>query len=573
MADRFPTYRRRGATLISAPSIDFASAGRYEAQGYRGMSSALDKMSEYAFAEAAEVAKRKGMEYGAENAPTLQQLEDAISGEPEPPQLSGPMPGDEFTYFGQAARAEALKQAQVNLEVAGRQTISDLKLRALNGEIRPDQLQSEIAAAIMGISEAASDESPSMGRALRASLSTVGNSAYVEASKFYIGEARKARDAQIGYFTDTIINNIPNIVAAGPRANKDGQVISVTTLIAAERAKVANANSGNRDDLEAALKAFDDKAKAVYLAQAGDWARQAGASDIIAFYSNGEVNPQSVFGQNYLSASPEVQVEMRGAAQKAFQDYQQFLDNEDLQAVRRLSAQQQQTEQELILSGNYQSLETEQLITLQNENTVSPLFKDFILSEDMNTTDPETNNQVYIELGSNIFDGNKNTYQDIIRARINRQLDRESFVTLIQANRRNQENLGQFGKKAETQWYKWLTKQLGADSGMFSGFEPDKDPIVANIIQEYTQGVERGEVPSDLARSLIEANKELLRAENLAIPIRIDGQLKSPANKDEAKVMIQILLTQNKNGQISDNEYLTEKRRLMGWVNRFNEDG
>jgi len=527
-------------------------------------------MSEYAFAEAAEVAKRKGMEYGAENAPTLQQLEDAISGEPEPPQLSGPVPGDEFTYFGQAARAEALKQVQVNLEVAGRQTIDDLRLRALNGEIRPDQLRSEISAAIMGISEAASDESPAAGRSLRASLSTVGNSAYVEASKFYIGEARKARDAQIGYFTDTIINNIPNIVAAGPRANKDGQVIPVATLIAAERAKVARANSGNRDNLEAALGAFDKKAKAVYLAQAGDWAKQAGASDIIAFYSNGEVNPQSEFGQNYLLASPEIQVEMRDSAQKAFQDHQTFLDNEDLQAAQRLSAQHQQEEQKLIFSGQYQSLDASQLISLQNGNVISPLFKDFILSEDMNPTDPETNNQVYIELSSNIFDGNKNAYQDIIRARINRQLNKESFVTLVEANRRNQENLGQFGKQAEKQWFDWLKKQLGAKEGIFAAFDVDKDPIVANIIQEYHQGVERGQVPSDLARLLVEQNKELIGIENLTIPIRINGQLRSPANQNEVKDMLKILLTQNKKGQISDNEYLREKSRLAGWSQRFN---
>ena len=61
---------------LDIPNVDFA-AEREISKGYAQMSAKLDQMSNFFMKQAEGMAKIEGAEYGAANAPTKQQIEDA----------------------------------------------------------------------------------------------------------------------------------------------------------------------------------------------------------------------------------------------------------------------------------------------------------------------------------------------------------------------------------------------------------------------------------------------------------------------------------------------------------------
>ena len=62
---------------LNMPNVDFA-AEKEIARGYNQISAKLDQMSSFFMKQAEGQAKIEGAEYGAENAPTPQQIEDAF---------------------------------------------------------------------------------------------------------------------------------------------------------------------------------------------------------------------------------------------------------------------------------------------------------------------------------------------------------------------------------------------------------------------------------------------------------------------------------------------------------------
>ena len=88
---------------LDIPNVDFA-AEREISKGYAQMSAKLDQMSNFFMKQAEGMAKIEGAEYGAANAPTKKQIEDAKATGTEVE-----VPGDKYSVYGRAARAASLE--------------------------------------------------------------------------------------------------------------------------------------------------------------------------------------------------------------------------------------------------------------------------------------------------------------------------------------------------------------------------------------------------------------------------------------------------------------------------------
>lgn len=269
---RLPRYRPLGIGVASLPSVNFAQTGMAQARVANTIASSLDRMSSFAFREAEVQAKLEGAEYGAANAPTAQQLEDATT----PAEREELMPGGKGTVYDRAARSAAMETISLNLETAARQEITALRLTASASNMATSELQTKIDGVINGYSGALYDINPASSKRFRAGMSTVGNSAVVaHANK--LAELRLKQDkidAIAGI--DTIKTSLPDIIANGDRV-VDGVAVTLTDLLAAERSKVFDhaKKIGDMPLLKRQLDDFDKIVSKEMIGVVSDWAAES----------------------------------------------------------------------------------------------------------------------------------------------------------------------------------------------------------------------------------------------------------------------------------------------------------
>lgn len=269
---RLPRYRPLGIGVTSLPSVNFAQTGQAQARVANTIASSLDRMSSFAFREAEVQAKLEGAEYGAANAPTAQQLEDATT----PAEREELMPGGKGTVYDRAARSAAMETISLNLETAARKEITELRLTASATNMATSELQTKIDGVINGYSGALYDINPASSKRFRAGMSTVGNSAVVAHSN-KLAELRLKQDkvdAIAGI--DTIKTSLSDIIANGDRV-VDGVAVTLTDLLAAERSKVFDhaEKIGDPALLKRQLDDFDKIVSNEMIGVVSDWAAES----------------------------------------------------------------------------------------------------------------------------------------------------------------------------------------------------------------------------------------------------------------------------------------------------------
>ena len=269
---RLPRYRPLGIGVASLPSVNFAQTGMAQARVANTIASSLDRMSSFAFREAEVQAKPEGAEYGAANAPTAQQLEDATTSA-EREEL---VPGGKGTVYDRAARSAAMETISLNLETAARQEITALRLNASATNMATSELQTSIDGVINGYSGALYDINPASSKRFRAGMSTVGNSAVVaHANKLAELKLKQDKvDAIAGI--DTIKTSLSDIIANGDRV-VDGVKVTLTELLAAERSKVFDRAEqiGDPALLKSQLDDFDKIVSKEMIGVVSDWAAES----------------------------------------------------------------------------------------------------------------------------------------------------------------------------------------------------------------------------------------------------------------------------------------------------------
>lgn len=249
----------RRPTLIPGPNVDYASAGAARAQAYSSLSNALDRMSGFAFKEAAERAEIAGAQYGFDKPITVEQIQDAISQDRDIDEIVG----DPTTIFGAASRATIGQKLQAQLEGEARSQMAVINGAVAAGQpVDLDSLKTTINGVMDGHSSVLAEIDPRLASQYRATISTVAASTFKLATE----EVFKARQRELFKDYDASKLSLVNVLEAA-------------YSIAGENDFNVTAAAINRSHLDVALntgdKAIAGKAQSDF--EAADSAAATGA--------------------------------------------------------------------------------------------------------------------------------------------------------------------------------------------------------------------------------------------------------------------------------------------------------
>lgn len=221
-----PLYQPTGYLPADTPRFDYANL-KEQAQQLTTITSALDRVSNFAFKRAMEQAEREGLQYGAENQPSVEQVMAAMERGESPQELFA-KPG---TIFGDAARKVQAGQLRNELEVVGRKKLADLSAIVESGNFNLQQVQQEITSLTSGYAKAISAVSPEEGLRFRASMATAGNAVYTKAAD----RAMQIYQEGVKANADDAISQTPRILADTFASEPDPKMLADRVTIERQR--------------------------------------------------------------------------------------------------------------------------------------------------------------------------------------------------------------------------------------------------------------------------------------------------------------------------------------------------
>lgn len=255
-----PRYRPLGVTIQPLPGVDFAAAGRARAAAFNEIARGLDMMSKYAYEKQKYQAAAEGQRYGAEKAPTQEQLEEAKK---EGADIAEMLPGDDYTVFGRAARKTSLDIIIDQSEMEARKSLTALRLEADQTDMPATELSAKINGLISGYSSNLYELNPAAGSKFQAAMSTVGNTALLSHSQSLAKKAEKRQEVAALVSIDTIVNEgVAETIKAGTKFNQEtGEVVTINQGLDLLKRKIATDGYyvGDKAIVKQGLAAFDKK--------------------------------------------------------------------------------------------------------------------------------------------------------------------------------------------------------------------------------------------------------------------------------------------------------------------------
>lgn len=230
---KLPRYRPLGASIPSLPSVDYVGVGRAQARVAQTVSQQLDQMASFAFREAEVQAKIEGAEFGAANAPSAEQLQEATT----PEAREELVPGGPGTVFDRAARSAALRSIANDLDTSAREEIANLRMTASSENMSVSDLQAQIDGVINGYAGAVYDVSPELASNFRAGIAASGNSALVAHASSMAKEAEEQRERNAIRGIDGLIQEIPDLVERGDYLDNNGNKVSLDEVLRSQEEK------------------------------------------------------------------------------------------------------------------------------------------------------------------------------------------------------------------------------------------------------------------------------------------------------------------------------------------------
>lgn len=186
---------------LDIPNVDFA-AEREISKGYAQMSAKLDQMSNFFMKQAEGMAKIEGAEYGAANAPTKQQIEDAKAKGEEVE-----VPGDKYSVYGRAARAASLEALYDDVTyTAKRKILSDLTSYEKQN-LDPSLLQDQFDEMIQGYAATFDETSPALAKKFRAEMGIYAYSKVSTETSSFLKIQKEEKKARYAAATELFLNN------------------------------------------------------------------------------------------------------------------------------------------------------------------------------------------------------------------------------------------------------------------------------------------------------------------------------------------------------------------------------
>ena len=176
---------------LNMPNVDFA-AEKEIARGYAQISGKLDQMSNFFMKQSEGMAKIEGAEFGAENAPTPEQI---IAAKDSGVELQ--IPGDKYSVYGQAARGAALQSVYDDITFEAKKTILGDLLDSEKQNLDPQLLRDRFNTLIDGYAGTFDQTSPALAKKFRAEM---GIYAYGKISTEASAFLKREKDEEIALY-------------------------------------------------------------------------------------------------------------------------------------------------------------------------------------------------------------------------------------------------------------------------------------------------------------------------------------------------------------------------------------
>ena len=222
MARQPTSMRLRESNQITRiPRVDFTDQ-RVQAQGLSQLSSSLQRMSSFFLQQSADKARIEGAEYGAANAPTPKQIDEAYKAGQE---LE--LPGDKSTVYGRSVRKAALEVADDQITALASMGMSNLAQvfdNALNDDTMTDEKRAALAAEIgvndfgpqsfadaldtmnAGYAAVLDENAPGVARKFRAQSAITANTKYNTYLEAYVKKENERLEAEFYQAHETIFS-------------------------------------------------------------------------------------------------------------------------------------------------------------------------------------------------------------------------------------------------------------------------------------------------------------------------------------------------------------------------------
>ena len=226
-----PRYKSSGLQ-VAAPEGQF----RDVSAPMDALSKGMNQMTSFFMQSAQEQAVVEGEKYGAENAPSLEQIATARK-------LNEPLKpvAEQFTYFGRAATETSNRILAKNISADADMALERLKSQISNGEIPINQITSQTNALIQGYSTVLKDINPALGRSVEADLALSGNRMFLAASKAAAAEALAEQQKKAAETVEkTLPASIAQIFKTGPIKLAEGLDLSVEAQLEIAKSKALN---------------------------------------------------------------------------------------------------------------------------------------------------------------------------------------------------------------------------------------------------------------------------------------------------------------------------------------------
>jgi hypothetical protein len=245
-----PRYQQTGILPGDIPRLDMANI-KESVNLTRTISSNLDRLSDFAFKDAAEKAQKEGALFGAENRPSVEQVMLAVQEGKSPAELFA-KPG---TFFGDAARKVQASQLRLELEVKGRQELANLSAAIDAGSINVKDVAAQIKAMTDGFGRGLAGIDAEESLRFRASMGTAANPVYIKATE----KSGKILSEGIKVLAKDALNTTSQLLTDTMSAEMDPKMLLERVRI--ERTRVFEVSKSTNDPQFVAdsMKEFDSK--------------------------------------------------------------------------------------------------------------------------------------------------------------------------------------------------------------------------------------------------------------------------------------------------------------------------
>jgi hypothetical protein len=230
-----------------------------QAQAASDLQSRIDQITNMAFQTAVPQQQTWGAEYGVDKAPTAKLIKNA-EGDWEYDANGQPLPGDDWSVFGRAARKAALDQMYLELNLQSTKAMSGITTGALDifgyPTKSPTEVKKELDKVVEDTHKATEGFSPALSAKLYASLRVAGHSSWTAYNnKWLVQQGKKgvamAESAIIGYGDEALtaikaghLHLLPYLYAKATVAAAQSGV-NVKSMDAAWKTRIQNAIVAN----------------------------------------------------------------------------------------------------------------------------------------------------------------------------------------------------------------------------------------------------------------------------------------------------------------------------------------